>query len=250
MSSAVGSTTLRERYEQWLQWSVDRYGLLFLLVVIDYVVLILIPDGAWGRFACFLTVSVTALFAIDVSDASRRVRITVRCMVAVLPLLILAYPLDPNVMRSLVYVGGGIVLATTPVLVVMRMLGHEEVNLATMLAAINVYVLIGLVFAMLYLASSHIPDQGQFFMQGRHQDRSNYVYFSYIVMTTVGFGDLTPATKIGKTLVVTEALLGQIFLVTAVARIVALYGQARTKSDRVRRPGRGVAEPRDSSDVG
>lgn len=242
--------TLRDRHEQWLEWSVDRYGLLFFLVVVDYVSLLLIPDGGWGRFIAFLTVSVTALFAIDVSDVSRKVRITVRCMVAVLPILMLAYPLDPTLMRSLIYAGCGIVLATTPVLILMRILGHERVNMATMFAAIDVYVLIGLVFAMLYLASSHIPNQGPFFAQGRHQDRSNYVYFSYIVMTTVGFGDLTPATKLGKTLVVTEALLGQIFLVTAVARIVSLYGQSRGRSERPRRPGRGEPEPLDSGDVG
>jgi hypothetical protein len=53
-------------------------------------------------------------------------------------------------------------------------------------------------------------------------------------LTTVGFGDLTPLSKVARTLVITEALVGQVFLVTAVARVVSLFGTTqRTKGAKV-----------------
>ena len=51
------------------------------------------------------------------------------------------------------------------------------------------------------------------------------MYLSYVTLTTVGFGDLTPYTNLARSVVVLEALIGQIFLVTLVARLVALYSR-------------------------
>ena len=50
-----------------------------------------------------------------------------------------------------------------------------------------------------------------------------FAYFSYITMATVGYGDLTPATGLPRTNAVLEALIGQIFLVVLVARLVTMY---------------------------
>ena len=51
--------------------------------------------------------------------------------------------------------------------------------------------------------------------------RSDYLYFSYVTLTTTGFGDLTAESDLGRTFVVVEALFGQIYLVTIVALIVS-----------------------------
>ena len=62
------------------------------------------------------------------------------------------------------------------------------------------------------------------------------MYFSFVVLTTLGFGDLTPATDGGKAVVAFEALLGQLFLVTVVSRLVSLYtGTKRSRAAAYRR---------------
>jgi hypothetical protein len=68
-------------------------------------------------------------------------------------------------------------------------------------------------------------DDGKFFAQ-RDAGATNveFLYFSFITMTTVGFGDLSPATDVARVAVTFEALLGQVFLVTLVARLVSMYG--------------------------
>ncbi|MGZ3459752.1 MAG: potassium channel family protein, partial [Archangium sp.] len=63
-----------------------------------------------------------------------------------------------------------------------------------------------------------------FFAQGVEKDPSIYLYFSFITMTTVGYGDFSPGAAVPRVLVIFEAMLGQVYLVTAVARMVSLLG--------------------------
>ena len=55
----------------------------------------------------------------------------------------------------------------------------------------------------------------------------NLLYFSFVTITTVGYGDFTAATDLGRSLAITEALIGQIYLVTVVAAIVGGLGARR-----------------------
>ena len=81
---------------------------------------------------------------------------------------------------------------------------------------------IGLVFANADYGVQLVSGNS-FFAQSGHHGPADFAYFSYITMTTVGYGDLTPATGLPRTNAVFEALLGQIFLVVLVARLVGMY---------------------------
>ena len=99
-----------------------------------------------------------------------------------------------------------------------------------MLAVICVYVLFGLIFALLTFGINGITGR-QFFAQNPDPTFADFVYFSFVVLTTLGFGDLTPATDGGKAMVSFEALLGQLFLVTVVSRLVSLYTGTKRSLD-------------------
>jgi uncharacterized membrane protein len=60
-----------------------------------------------------------------------------------------------------------------------------------------------------------------FFSEVADPDRGDFLYYSFTTLTTTGFGDLTAAAELGRTLSVVEALTGQIYLVTVVALIVS-----------------------------
>ncbi len=83
-------------------------------------------------------------------------------------------------------------------------------------------MLIGLIFANfdygIQLASGR-----SFFAQSGHHGLPDFAYFSYITMATVGYGDLTPAPGLPRTMAVLDALVGQVFLVVLLARLVSLY---------------------------
>ena len=73
-----------------------------------------------------------------------------------------------------------------------------------------------------YLAVNELRDAPFFVQPGPHA-QSEYLYYSFVALTTLGFGDLSPAVGMPQALTVLEALLGQVFLVTMVARLVTLW---------------------------
>jgi hypothetical protein len=69
--------------------------------------------------------------------------------------------------------------------------------------------------------------------QGGERTQPEYVYFSFVTLTTLGFGDLSPAVGLPQALTVAEAVIGQVFLVTLVARLVTLWvRQSEERSER------------------
>ena len=117
--------------------------------------------------------------------------------------------------------GQAIVLEGILIAVVRRVLGHERVELATIAGAIAAYVLIGLIFAWIYLAAYGVFD-GPILDP---EEPGVPTYYSFVVLSTLGFGDVTPVDEFVKRLTAFEAITGQIFLATLVARLVSLYGR-------------------------
>jgi len=120
----------------------------------------------------------------------------------------------------------GLSLGFCIVAMLMRMATHTHVTVRTVLAVLASYVMLGLFFAYFDSGIGHI--MGTFFAQSGQHSQSDYAYLSYITLTTVGFGDLTPGTGVARSVIILEALIGQIFLVTLVARMVSLFGTDRS----------------------
>jgi len=98
------------------------------------------------------------------------------------------------------------------------------------LGALCAYILVGLLFAFLYLAVSDLRS-GAFFAQPGAHAQSELLYYSFVTLTTLGFGDLSPTVGLPQALTAIEALLGQIFLVTMVARLVTLWVRQAAESE-------------------
>jgi voltage-gated potassium channel Kch len=94
------------------------------------------------------------------------------------------------------------------------------VTVTVVAGVLCLYLLVGLFFAFTYIAVQNLGG-APFFASGDAATSTRSIYFSFVTMTTVGYGDFTARTNLGHTLAVTEALLGQIYLVTVVAAIVS-----------------------------
>jgi hypothetical protein len=110
-------------------------------------------------------------------------------------------------------------------------LGANEVDTDHICAALSVYMLAGFFFGTVYWKmegfwpGSFAPDSR---IQGVHTfDLPSAIYFSFISIATVGYGDIVPVHPVARGVVVTEAILGQFYMVVLVARLVSLYSQKR-----------------------
>ncbi len=100
------------------------------------------------------------------------------------------------------------------------------VNSETLWGAINVYILIGLCFAFWYAALAVFEPElfsGNFMDEAHRNQLMGFVYFSFVTLTTLGYGDITPSVTWVATLNYVEAIIGQLYVAIVIARLVSLY---------------------------
>jgi len=107
---------------------------------------------------------------------------------------------------------------------------HGQVTMEAVLGALCFYMLAGMFFAFIYGAIENLGGS-PFFAGGSDWTTQRGVYFSFTTLTTTGYGDYTARSDIGHMLSVTEALFGQIYLVTVVAVIVSNLIPQRMRAD-------------------
>jgi voltage-gated potassium channel Kch len=107
-----------------------------------------------------------------------------------------------------------------PFSIVRHLILRAQIDTETLLGAIAAYLLIGMFFAFAYKAAGELGS-GPFFGAAGDGSLSQDLFFSFVTMTTVGYGNLVPAANPGQTLAVLEALTGQLFLVVAVGKIIS-----------------------------
>ncbi len=116
-------------------------------------------------------------------------------------------------------------LLITPMLMVLRLMLRPRITMDTLAGALTAYLQIGIFFGALFLFIAQVMAPSPFFAQTKTLVYSDFEYFSFITMTTVGYGDLTPVSRLGQTLAEIEAVAGQVFLVTVVALVVSNLGR-------------------------
>jgi hypothetical protein len=115
----------------------------------------------------------------------------------------------------------------SPVAVVWRLGQHRKVTIATLLGAVSGFLLIANAFNFAFRALDSVTSTPFF---GSVEPTTVYMYFSLVTVTTTGYGDFAPVTEFGRLLATTEAILGQVYLVTVVAMAVGLYAQQQVSA--------------------
>ena len=202
----------------------DSYASLLVLLLANFLLLELVDDPRWGAIGSTLLSAAALVVAISDPQAGqtikRRHAASIAAAVALAPVVLFVNSTELVGLTYLLPVGL-LVTATLPV-TISRVLSHRRVTHETVFGALCAYVLIGLLFAFLYLAVNELRGTPFFVQPGPHT-QGEYLYFSFVALTTLGLGDLSPSVGLPQALTVLEALLGQVFLVTLVARLVTLW---------------------------
>ncbi len=212
--------------------SPDSYGLVLTFIIISIIVTATLPESPWALVIDIVALGITHLLALRTSrEQVRTIRIGIAGLTASIVIVIIYAFVRIAQLRWIPEMSCALVIAITTIAVVRRLLTYPVINVAMVLGALCIYLLFGLFFTYLYATvGSLIPVP--VFAEVKQASLSDYLYFSYITLTTVGYGDLTPGSGLARSLAVVEALTGQLYLVTVLALLVSKFGMARTRSDR------------------
>jgi len=221
--------TLRQRF-----LALDSYGLLLLMILVSLVIASIGSNLHQDLLAVLRTLVLagTFLFALHTSDAKRFMYL------ASLGLIVIA--IAASVIVQTGTKTGDAVDAIAALLVVLgvlftilrRFAVHPVITGQSVLAAICVYLLIGLGYASVYGFIGAVDPPGLFGPQAGAGNNVIRMYFSFITLCTVGYGDFVPHGDPARMIAVTEALIGQVYLVTIVALLVSQVGHERPLRDR------------------
>ncbi len=183
----------------------------------------------WGRTVVVALVGASATMALTRTGAHGALRHAAEAIVVFTTVAAAIVPSVTSLNEGhwLQIVAAGLfvlLLLITPITVLLRMMLRPKITVDTLAGALTAYLQIGIFFGALYRFVSLVDSQ-QFFAQVARPVANEFQYFSFITMTTVGYGDLTPATTTGQTIAIMEAIIGQVFLVTVVALTVSNLGR-------------------------
>ena len=211
-----------------------RFGIVLSLILVTITFTLAAPEGDGARFIAVMLQAAVLVAAVIASKAHPGL-IVLSVVAAVVGIIGAGAALfgsgqfgnSSAAILALLYV-----LVTPPVLGMGLRKQFTEagaVTLQTMFGVLCLYLLFGLLFSVAFVTIDQLSSTPFFTASGVH-GRDDFLYFSYTTLTTVGYGDLVAATNLGRSLAITEALLGQLYLVSVVAVIISNLRPARARS--------------------
>jgi hypothetical protein len=210
-----------------------RYGAVLLLTIATFTfTLAATSEDRWVRVVTIGLQGATLIAAVRVSDAPRRLQ---RLSVAVVVVAVLggamtvAFAADNG--RGATHLLEALLAIVAPLAVaagLRRQLREEGVTLQVVFGALSIYLLLGLSFAFVYGAVAEYSSAAFFYQAGIGDGTSaDRTYFSFVTLTTTGYGDLTANVGVPRALAILEAIFGQLYLVTVVALVISNLGRGR-----------------------
>jgi hypothetical protein len=224
--------------------SPDSYVLVLLLILVTYALSAGL-SSSWAPSLVIVVQIVTVWVALRASRARRPARVFASCALALSAVAAVANlffhnQIDGGTVASWI---SSLLYLIAPLSIVWHLILRRVVDGVTLVGAIDAYLMAGLFFAFLYHSVGLSQQMPPFFGSQGHGTFPQDLFFSFTTLTTTGYGNLVPAANPGQTFAVLEMVIGQLFLVTAVGKVVSTWrpGQGRKRlregsSDELRSP--------------
>jgi drug/metabolite transporter (DMT)-like permease len=202
-----------------------RFGVVLLLLLATFIFLASGPSGDWVAVVAVVLQGATLLAAFSAAGVRRGLfHLTVAVVFIALVSASTAIIVGGRDVSGSLFLLNLLLVGAAPVVIVHSLIRRGVIDFRTVLGAICVYILLGMMWAFAFTAAGTF-DSEPFFAQEAHATVADYLYFSFTTITTVGYGDLTAARSFGRALAVLAALIGQLYLVTVIALLVSNLGR-------------------------
>ena len=215
----------------------DDFGVALVLILLTIIVFAS-ATSVWGQLISVALSGGTLLFVLHTAGAHRRTfRVSARVVFVAILSAAIAVLLGDTVATATAGFVGLLLAIVAPIVILRRIVLSPTITVRLVLGALSIYLLLGLAYAYLFPLIATLSDE-PFFVQTTTPNASDYLYFSYTTLATIGYGDYTAATSLGRMISVSEGLVGQLYLVSAVALLVGNVGRQlrpNQPADRTRR---------------
>jgi hypothetical protein len=123
-----------------------------------------------------------------------------------------------------------ILYACCGTLLLSAMLRARKVTHHLMISAVNLYIILGMFYAHIYTILDWFRPESFALKIPERESASHFIYFSFVTLATLGYGDITPKTEFAQRLAITEAIMGQFYGSVVVAYLLSLYISHRIRA--------------------
>jgi len=203
-----------------------RYGVVLLLLTASFTFAMVAPAVTWGRLASALLQGGAVLAALSRAGAHSVLLAVGLAAVAVTVAAAAVATAGARAVAGAADLASAGLLVLVPVAIVLEFRRNLQVTVQAVMAALCIYLVLGMFFATVASAVASIGGV-PYFAGHATANSAEYTYFSFITLATVGYGDFVPVLSLGRALAVLEGLTGQLYLVTVVALAVSRLGHDR-----------------------
>jgi hypothetical protein len=204
----------------------QRYGLLLACLIASFAIQGTAPQGDLWRAIVTILLGGSLILAFRAADMpAHRLRVAAVFIAGLVAATLVALLAGRGGLETgLAALANALLVGLAPPAIVAGVIrslrARRAVTVDALFGALCLYLLAGMFFAFVYVSIDDLSSE-PFFASGVDATAARSIYFSFVTLATVGYGDLTAASNFGHTLSVTEALIGQIYLVTVVSVVVA-----------------------------
>jgi hypothetical protein len=140
---------------------------------------------------------------------------------------------EPHIVSPVIFLTAALILIAFVVANLLRFVFRApSVDVEVLCASIAAYLMLGLMWAMAYWLVDQLTPGGAFSFNTNSGPRSmngfTGFYFSFITLSTVGYGDITPVSRLARLLAAMEAMTGLLYVAVLIARLVSLYSAPKS----------------------
>lgn len=201
-----------------------RFGPVLLVLLLAYFLTAFTSDTLGGT-ASALALGVAWLIIVSGGSRSRRVIGGLAFGALLMLALATVFADERTTMAGYVNLLAALFVLYLPYLIIARMRQQDRIGVQTILGALCVYLLSAQFFSRLYVAADVLLAEPP--LDVHPLDLATSQYLSYVALSTLGFGDITPVSAFGRAFVPLEALVGQLYLATTVAFLIGNLGATR-----------------------
>jgi hypothetical protein len=201
-----------------------RFGVLLTAIVVLYVLIIAVGQNAAAVPLRVLVLGAALMLAVRLAGSRRWIRAAMAGAVAAVVVSAVAVAAGGTRLATGLSSAATVLLVCATIAATAHTVARRgRVDIQAVAGALATYLLLALLFSNLHQVIAAIL--GGPYLSGidRVDDSSAFLYFSVVTLTTVGFGDIVPASDAARAVVVAEALTGQLYLVSVVAAVVARW---------------------------